>query len=425
MSNQPKLPLARLASLDAYRGFIMLVMASAGFGFAAVWKNHFQGDPIWQFLGYQFEHVEWTGCAFWDLIQPSFMFMVGVAIPFSHASRVAKGHSSLRIGAHVIYRSAILILLGIFLSSGGRTLTNFTFVNVLTQIGLGYTFVYLLRGRSLSFQLLILITILAGYWYLFFQWPVQSEASALMTSTQRDRELWFTGLYAHWNKNANFAAEFDQWFLNLFPQNRPFLFNDGGYQTLNFVPSMATMILGLMAGELLLSARAPWSKFRLLFVAGALCLLAGLALDPRNLLDWNLTAGLGLCPVVKRIWTPSWAVFSAGWTFWMLAGFYLIVDILGFRRWAFPLIIVGMNSIAMYCMAQLWSGWIRQTFRTHLDWGYNWLVAKTPSTSIWQTDFGPHLFGGIYGPIVQSVAVLLILWLICLWMYRRGIFLRI
>ena len=425
MPDQPQSPLARLASLDAYRGFIMLVMASAGFGFATVWKNHFKDDSIWQLLAYEFDHVPWTGCAFWDLIQPSFMFMVGVAIPFSHASRVAKGYSSLRIGAHVIYRSIILILLGIFLSSGGGTLTNFTFVNVLTQIGLGYTFVYLLRGRSLGFQLLILITILAGYWYLFFQQPVQTQGAAMLTSTRHDRELWFTGLYAHWNKNANFAAEFDQWFLNLFPRNRPFLFNDGGYQTLNFIPSMATMILGLLAGELLLSTRAPWAKFRLLFVAGALCLLIGLALDPRDLIECNLTAGLGVCPVVKRIWTPSWAVFSAGWTFWMLAGFYLIIDILGYRRWAFPLVIVGMNSIAMYCMYQLWSGWVSRTLKTHLDWVYHWLVTKTPSTSIWQIDFGSQLFGGIYGPIVQSVAVLLVLWLFCLWMYRRRIFLRI
>jgi predicted acyltransferase len=109
----------------------------------------------------------------------------------------------------------------------------------------------------------------------------------------------------------------------------------------------------------------------------------------------------------------------------MLAGFYLIIDVYGYRRWAFPLVIVGMNSIAMYCMAQLLSSWIAKTLKTHLDWGYQWLVAKSPADSVWRTDFGPHLFGGTYGPIVQSVAVLSILWLACLWLYRRGIFLRI
>ncbi|HLJ96343.1 MAG TPA: DUF5009 domain-containing protein [Gemmataceae bacterium] len=407
---------SRLASLDAYRGFIMLVMASGGFAFAEVAKKHFPDSSYWNFLGYEFDHVPWTGCAFWDLIQPSFMFMVGVAIPFSHASRIAKGQSATRIAAHVIYRSVALILLGIFLSSNGASQTNFTFVNVLTQIGLGYAFVYLLLGRSFVFQLLILLAILGGYWYLFFQQPVQEVGSAILTSTARDRELWFSGLFAHWNKNANFAAEFDQWFLNLFPRQKPFYFNEGGYQTLNFVPSIGTMILGLMAGELLRSARKPMSKFFYLLGAGALCLAVGLILD------------YTICPSVKRIWTPSWAIFSSGWVFWILAGFYLIIDVLGFRLWAFPLIVVGMNSIAIYCMSQLLGsrrGWISRTLSTHLDWGYQTLTAKTPAGSMWQTDFGPHLFGGIYGPIVQSVAVLLVLWLACYWMYRRGIFLRV
>ena len=132
-----------------------------------------------------------------------------------------------------------------------------------------------------------------------------------------------------------------------------------------------------------------------------------------------------VCPSGKRIWTPSWAVFSACWTFWMLAGFYLIIDLLGYRRWAFALVVVGMNSITMYCLAQLLKPWISRTLKTHLDWGYHCLVSKTPTDSVWQTDFGPHLFGGTYGPIVQSVAVLSVLWLVCLWMYRRGIFLRL
>jgi heparan-alpha-glucosaminide N-acetyltransferase len=406
-------PPPRLVSLDAYRGFIMLVLASGGLALAQVAKDHFPDHALWQFLAYQFEHVPWTGCSFWDLIQPSFMFMVGVSIPYSHASRVAKGHSWPRIAAHVVYRSVILILLGIFLSSNWSKQTNFTFVNVLTQIGLGYAFVYLLRGTSFSFQFLILVTILAGYWYLFFQQPVQDAGYSLLTSSEHDRELWFSGLFVHWNKNANFAAEFDQWFLNLFPRDKPFMYDNGGYQTLNFIPSMATMILGLMAGELLRGPRQPGNKLLFLLGAGAVCLSVGLVL--------NYT----VCPSVKRIWTPSWAIFSAGWALWMLAGFYLLIDVLGYRRWAFPLVVVGMNSIAMYCMGQLLKPWISHTLQTHLDWGYHALAVKTPTDSMWQTAFGPHLFGGTYGPILQSLAVLAVLWLICLWLYRRRIFLRI
>jgi predicted acyltransferase len=412
MPEQPRSPLARLASLDAYRGFIMLVMVSGGFGFAKV-AEHFGENWFWRLLGYEFEHVPWTGCAFWDLIQPSFMFMVGVAIPYSHASRVAKGQSSVKIAAHVVYRSVALILLGIFLESNGRYLTNFTFVNVLTQIGLGYALVYFLRGTSLVSQLCVLLAILVGYWLLFFTQPIQEAASALLTSTAEDRKLWFSGMFEHWNKNANFASEFDVWFLNLFPRTERFKLNAGGYQTLNFIPSMATMILGLMAGELLRSGRKPMAKFVRLFLAGAFCLALGLVLDST------------ICPSVKRIWTPSWVILSAGWTFWMLAGFFLIIDVLGCRRWALPLIVVGMNSIAMYCMAQLLKPWITRTLKTHLTWVYQCLIGKAPSDWIWKPGSGPQLFDGTYGPIVQSVAVLSVLWLICFWMYRRGIFLRI
>src|SRR5437870_2286880 len=114
---------ARLTSLDAYRGFIMLAMASAlGEGFKVVAANTGLSEnehKVWETLYGQFDHVPWVGCSFWDLIQPSFMFMVGVAIPFSHASRLAKGDSRWRIAGHVLFRSLILILLGIFLSSNG------------------------------------------------------------------------------------------------------------------------------------------------------------------------------------------------------------------------------------------------------------------------------------------------------------------
>src|SRR5262245_44003002 len=119
----------RLTSLDAYRGIIMLVMASAGFNFALVyqrlstpdwpWETAHEPSPIWKFLAYQFDHVPWVGCSFWDLIQPSFMFMVGVAIPFSYASRESKGQSSGTIARHALIRSLILVLLAVFLSTPG------------------------------------------------------------------------------------------------------------------------------------------------------------------------------------------------------------------------------------------------------------------------------------------------------------------
>ena len=155
----------RLMSLDAYRGFIMLAMASGGVGFTQVVKRLQEravadgvawdgwGKQVWESLAYQFDHVAWTGCGFWDLIQPSFMFMVGVAMPFSFSRRVQAGQSPARRFAHVAWRALVLIGLGVFLSSNGEPLTNFTFVNVLTQIGLGYAFLYLVSQRSFRTQL--------------------------------------------------------------------------------------------------------------------------------------------------------------------------------------------------------------------------------------------------------------------------------
>jgi predicted acyltransferase len=393
---------ARLASLDAYRGFIMLAMASAGLSIPrVVTRLETRGpvDPIWRFLAFHSDHVPWIGCSFWDLIQPSFMFMVGVALPYSVASRLAKGDSWTRIFFHAIWRAFLLILLAVFLSSPavrpegwmGPT-TNWVFVNVLAQIGMGYVFVFLLVGRGLRVQFAALAAILVGYTLFFGLYPL--PPSSYDWQAVKVPEGWphLTGWFAHWDKNSNAAHFFDLWFLNLFPRPQEFRFNDGGYQTLNFIPSMATMILGLMAGEML---RREWSRPRklgVLIVAALGCLVIG----------WGM--GLTVCPLVKRIWTPSWAIYSSGWTFAMLAAFFAVIDVIGWRRWAFPLVVVGMNSIAMYCMSQLLKPWVRSSLNTHL--GRTW-------------------FEGDYGPLVTSAAVLVVLWVFCLWLYRRKIFLKI
>jgi predicted acyltransferase len=385
----------------------MLAMASGGFAFAAVAKQlDLSGDDfasrLWRGLAYQFDHVPWIGCAFWDLIQPSFMFMVGVAIPYSIASRRAKGQPYGSMVGHAVWRAFLLVLLAVFLSSPMRLpaglrdypgpLTNWVFPNVLAQIGLGYVFVFLLAGRGLRAQFAALFAILAGYTLLFGLYPAPPPGFDFRSVGGPGDGVPLTGWFAHWEKNTNAAAAFDVWFLNLFPRPYPFAFNEGGYQTLNFVPSMATMILGLMAGELLRGPMDRRAKLLTLALAAVACLALG----------WGM--GQTVSPIVKRIWTPSWAVFSAGWTFALLAGFYGVIDVWGYRRWAFPLVVVGMNSIAMYVMSQLLKPWVRSSLRTHL---------------------GGWPFAGTYGPVVLSVGILLVLWLFCLWLYRRKIFLRI
>ena len=390
----------RLVSLDAYRGFIMLVMASSGLGFvsmvASLEKAGQPVPPVLAFLGFQFDHVPWIGCAFWDLIQPSFMFMVGVAMPYSIASREARGDGFGKRLFGAAWRALLLVLLAVFLSSPQRGVTTagpttqWVFVNVLAQIGLGYVFVYLLAGRGLVAQLGAIIAILALTTLAFDLYPLSTPPAEWVKKEPNWEPM--QGMFAHWDKNSNVAHFFDVWFLNLFPSVRPFVFNEGGYQTLNFVPSMATMILGLIAGEKLRTTDSNGRKLLWLVAMGAVCLALGLLMG-----DW-------VSPIVKRIWTPSWAVYSAGWTFLMLAAFFVVIEIVGWKRWAFPFVVVGMNSIAMYCMSQQLRGWVRGNLNTHL---------------------GSGTFAGDYRLLLENVAILCVLWVICLWMYRRRIFLRL
>lgn len=444
-TNSPATKPERLMSLDAYRGFIMLAMASAALGFKPVFERFKQeaeksgtewtgiGRWCWEALAYQFEHVPWAGCGFWDLIQPSFMFMVGVALPFSIARRKQEGQSEGRRFLHVLWRSFLLIALGVFLSSNGSPLTNFTFVNVLTQIGLGYPFLYLLCRKSLRVQLGVAIVILLGYWSWFATYTTpaaefEQVTQAIRELKKKDETEWtqFTGFASHWNKHTNAAAAVDHTLLNMFPRkedkwyDRKFWVNDGGYQTLNFIPSLATMILGLMAGTILRSSRSDREKLLWLLKASGICFLVVLPIDTTI---WPFSipgCTWSLCPSVKRIWTPTWAVFSSGWTYLMLAGFYWTIDIRKWRWWAFPCVVVGMNSIAMYCMSQTLKPWVRDTLKTHL--------ATLDAGCGCEKGIVYHVFdmkNYAYAAIWEKVAVLFVFWLVCFWMYRRKIFLKI
>lgn len=386
---------ARLMSLDVYRGVTMLMMASAGLHLGEVAKNHFSGSPAWQFLAEQTDHVKWAGCSLWDLIQPSFMFMVGVSLPYSLASRREKGDTFAALFCHAVFRSFLLVALSCFLVSQWSKQTSFIFTNVLAQIGLGYPLLFLLAWTRPRTQIAAAVAILAGYWALFALYP-HPPADFDYSSVGLPKDWnYLQGFAAHWQKNANAAYAFDRWFLNIFPREAPWNFSTGGYQTLNFIPSLATMIFGLLAGQILRSDRPVSTKIMLLICAG----IGGLVLG-------GVLNVLGICPIVKRIWTPSWALFSGGWTFLILASFYVAIDVKGFKGWTFPFIVVGMNSIAMYVMEQASSSYIRGSLKIHL---------------------GQKVFEKCdhYGPIVECAAVLLVMWLVCLWMYRRKLFLKL
>jgi len=400
MQSPPPVPalINRLSSLDAYRGFVMFLMMAEVLHISQVAKA-FPDSDVWKQLAFNTSHVEWSGCSLHDLIQPSFSFLVGAALPFSIASRRAKGQSFWRMLFHAVWRAVLLVALGVFLRSTHSNQTRFTFEDTLSQIGLGYVFLFLLGFTRVWWQLLALVLILVGYWGAFVWYPLPPDDfdyPAQKVSLDWLHEHGFTGRLAHWNKNSNFAWAFDNKFLRLFPRDTPYEPNPGGYATLSFIPTLGTMILGLISGGWLKSDRSKTGKLLLLVVAGGVSLAAGFLLDK-----------YGICPSVKRIWTPAWTLYSGGWCFLILAGFYAVVDGLGWRAPAFPLIVIGMNSIAIYCMAHLIQGFILQSFHIHGVDKY----------------FG-H-FGSVYEPLVRGGAVLIVYWLILFWMYRHKIFVRI
>jgi heparan-alpha-glucosaminide N-acetyltransferase len=382
---------ARLASLDAYRGFIMFLMASAGFGIGGVAKE--LPDSFWATLAPHVDHVSWTGCSLWDLIQPAFMFMVGVAAAYSTAKRLEKGDSLAQVLRHAAVRAIALVLLGVLLASNSSSYkqTNWLFTNVLAQIGLGYFPLVLLSRASFRWQVVAFCGILVGYWLLFALYPITPLPQGADVGWLQNSD-WQTGFFAHWNPHTNAAAAFDRWFLNLFPRETPYVAPAGGYQTLNFVPSLATMIMGLMTGQLLLQPGANTEKLRTIAIAGVVCWLTG----------W--IAGETLCPLVKRIWTPSWVLYSGGWVLLMLAVFYALIDVLGWRTWSMPFTVIGMNSIFVYLGFQLSSGWIRTNVARHIS---------------------QELFTGPYVSMANRTSVLIVLWLLAWWLYRQRVFLRL
>lgn len=392
----PALPPQRIASVDAYRGLVMLLMMAEVLSFRKV-SAALPDSAFWRFLSFHQTHVEWVGCSLHDLIQPSFSFLVGVALPFSIAGRMAKGIKFSALLRSAIKRSLILIFLGIFLRSLWSTQTNFTFEDTLSQIGLGYTFLFLLGFRSWKVQLGALIIILIAYWAAFALYPLPGPDFDYSTAgVTADWEHNLKGFAAHWNKNTNFAWAFDRWFLNLFPRESPFYYNGGGYSTLSFIPTLGTMILGLFAGNILRLNLTGRERIRR-FVGIGLGLFVLSAI-------FHFT---GVNPIVKSIWTPAWVLFSGGWCFLLLAAFYAIIDVANYRKWAFFLLVIGMNSIAAYVLADGFARFINQTLHVHLGQNFD------------------KVFGDPYATLVSGALVLFIEWRILYWMYKRKIFLKI
>jgi predicted acyltransferase len=387
---------ARVASIDVLRGFVMFLMLAEAMH---LWTLHdaFPASRFWAAVAFNTEHVPWQGCSLHDLIQPAFSLLVGAALPFSIASRSARGESFGRMLAHAAWRSLVLILLGIFLRSLSAKQTYWTFEDTLTQIGLGYTLLFLVSFASRRAQGILFVAILTAYWLAFVTYPLPPASFDYQAvGVPANWPHLYTGFLAHFNKNSNVAWAFDVWFLNLFPRAAPFRYNSGGWSTLSFVPTLATMMLGLWIGRWLATSRADREKVFGMAAAGAALVLAGLALQ------W-----LHVVPIVKRIWTSSYTLYSGGLVILMLAAVHWMIAVKGWRRWTFPLVVIGANSIAIYVMSWTLEGFIGSALVRHLG-------------------HAPFLvLGAPFEPVLRGATIVLVFWLVLLWMYRRKIFLRI
>ena len=349
----------RYLALDAYRGFIMVILVSGGFGLYELGQRR----PEFAWIGNQFEHKPWEWIAFWDLIQPAFMFMVGVAMPFAFAQRMAKGATSRDLFWHVVARSFRLILVSNILISIGEGHMVFQLINVLAQVGITYFLAYLIMQLKFRWQAVIVGLILIGHWALFVAFP-GTEGPFLSKDTNIG-QLLDIRVFGHPNS--------DHW------------------ATINFITSTATTLFGIWTGQLLQSKRSHGQKMRSLAIWAVVCLAAGLIIHP-----WN--------PIIKRICTTSFTLYSTGWILLMLLAFYWLIEVKGYRKWTFPLVVVGANSIFIYSLGQVLRGWLDRAIGV-FTLNFEWL--------------------GDFASVAQSCAVLLVMWYLCYWLYQRKIFLKL
>ena len=277
---------------------------------SAAWRRRCPAAASGHFSAITKATSQWLGCSLHDLIQPSFSFLVGVALPFSHRQPRARGQSALPHDGPCLLARACSWCCWASSSAApasrkptSRSKTRSPRSASATDSCSCSAFVPCAISGSRSGVILV------GYWAAFALYPLPGpdfDYANVGVSAGWLSAHGLTGFAAHWNKNSNLAWAFDTWFLNLFPaRNARSSCNGGGYATLSFIPTLGTMILGLLAGDVLRSERTRLGQSQ----AGSRSPACS---------AWRsagCSAGSGICPVVKRIWTPSWVLFSGGWCF--------------------------------------------------------------------------------------------------------------
>jgi predicted acyltransferase len=362
-------PVERLASLDVFRGFVMLwIIGGEGLmaGLAALGQNR-----VVEAIVYELNHTPWQGLRFYDCIWPSFMLMVGVSVPLSFRKRslTQTYHQQL---AHAAKRAIVLFLLGSLresVSIGSPYLIELS--SALQPIAIAYFVAVLVVQKPWRFQAALAALILTVYGFVLAFIPAPGIAAG---SYQFNHNL------VHWVDIALLGqTHWDRW---------PYA-SEGWGTVLSTIPTIATTLLGLLIGELLMSSRSKEKKAQFIAAIGLGCIAVGFAISP-------------VVPVVMKLWTSSYGLVSAGWACLMFLFFYWLIDIRGHRKWAFPLSVIGMNAIFIYMFSSL----------IHLG----------PMVEVFTQGIGRVLPNSEL--LFQQVAILAIEWLILFWMYRRRIFIK-
>jgi len=361
----------RLYSLDALRGFDMFWIIGGEEIFHTLYKA--TGSPFWGTISNQFTHPDWNGFHFYDLIFPLFLFIAGVATPYSVGRELEKGKTKSQVLLRVIKRALLLVLLGIIANNGLqiRPLSEIRFPSVLGRIGLAYmfaNFIYIYSKQTA--QIIWFCCILIGYWLLlkFNSAPGFPIGDLTM--------------------QGNFASFIDR---SVIP-GKLYLDIHDPEGIVSTIPAISTGLLGILTGVFIKNATANGTrKALILTVAGIISIVLALL--------WNLDF-----PINKNLWTSSFVLLVGGISLILLALFYYFIDVLGYVRWAFFFRIIGMNSILIYMSGHF------------INWEYT-----TNGFFKWLG----QLIGDPFNAVVMAICYVLIKWLFLYFMYRKRIFLRV
>jgi predicted acyltransferase len=358
----------RMISIDFFRGFTMFLLI----GESTRLYSHISSidTGFTHFLGTQLSHHEWHGLNFWDLIQPFFMFIVGVAIPFAVANRQKKGDSDRSIKMHAFRRAFLLLFLGWALYCIGPGKIVFRLQDVLAQLSVTYLVAFLIRNKSFWFQMIFtfIILIVIDLAYRFF--PVEGFNQPWVA---------YQNLGAWVNNKIEGVEKASIW------------------ASLNAVSTTAHTVWGVLCGKLLMSDKPANEKIRLLIIAGLAGLLIGYSLD-----------FLSVTPIIKKIATSSFVFASGGYAILALCFSYWIIDVKKlFTRGSKMFVIVGMNCIFIYLFFE--AGGASLVYRIF-----------TPFTTTLLSWAGEITVG-----IFTSIAVWASLWYMCYWLYKNKLFIKI